>query len=225
MGSFARGFTALFRALPLAFEDRRLLRLTVAPAALALVLTFASAAAVYHYSHLLVVRSAWMWIVVVLAVAAGLWVGWVLSCMVATAPFAEALSARASELAGAPAPPPQPWHNALVGMGHTLLSVLIYALIATLLLVAQWIIPVLAPFTAVAGLLATAQFLAYDLYDPTLSRRGASFAEKWRYLAAHRGETLGLGLAAALGIAVPFLGILVVPLGTIAAARLHATQQ
>jgi uncharacterized protein involved in cysteine biosynthesis len=225
MASFLRGFAALFRALPLAFEDARLTRLTVAPAALALVLTALSAATVYHYSHLLVVKSAWLWIVVALAVIAALWVGWILSCVVATAPFAESLSERTTELCGAAPPPRQPWRNALIGVGHTLLSILIYALIAVPLFVVQWLVPAVAPFAAAAGLLVTAQFLAYDLYDPTLSRRGASFAAKWRYLADHRGETLGLGLAATLTAAVPFLGILVMPLGTIAAARLHATQQ
>jgi uncharacterized protein involved in cysteine biosynthesis len=225
MGSFVRGFASLFRALPLAFEDARLLRLTVAPAALALGLTALSAATVFHYSHLLVARSAWMWIVVVFAVVAALWVGWIVSCLLATAPFGEALSERTAELCGAAPLPRQPWKNALRGLGHTLLSISIYAFIAVPLFVVQWLVPAIAPVAAAAGLFVTAQFLAYDLYDPTLSRRGASFAEKWRYLADHRGETLGLGLAATLASAVPLVGILVVPLGTVAAARLHATQQ
>jgi len=225
MASFLRGFAALFRALPLAFEDPKLLRLTVAPAALALLLTMLSAATVFHFSHLLVAKSAWMWIVVVLAVGAALWVGWILSCLVATAPFAEALSERTAELCGAPPLPPQSWRHVVGGVGHTLLSILIYALIALPLFALQWLVPAVAPVAAAAGLLVTAQFLAYDLYDPTLSRRGAGFAEKWRYLADHRGESLGLGLAATLASALPLVGILVVPLGTVAAARLYATQQ
>src|SRR5207237_5372681 len=120
------------------------------------------------------------------AVAAAMWLGWILSCIVATAPFGEALAERTAELCGAAPLPPRPWSHALRGLGHTLLSILIYAGIAVPLFVGQWIVPAIAPFAAAAGLLVTAQFLAYDLYDPTLSRRGASFAEKWRYLADHR---------------------------------------
>jgi uncharacterized protein involved in cysteine biosynthesis len=237
MGSgFFRGFAALFRALPLAFEDRRLLRLTVAPAALALVLTALSAFGVYHYSHLLMGRyqagEGWLirtllWIGLVLAVVAATWLGWLLSSVVATAPFAEALAARSEELAGAAPLPSQKLlasaAQSLRGIGHTLLAVALYVALVVPLFFLQLFVTVLAPVTAVVGLLITAHFLAYDLFDPSLSRRGLSFGEKWRYLGEHRGETLGLGLAAALAAAVPLLGVLVMPLGTVAAARLYVT--
>jgi uncharacterized protein involved in cysteine biosynthesis len=232
-GDFFRGFVALGRALPFAFDDRRLMRLTLAPAALALGLTVLSAFAALHYGHALInhfhaggVIGVLLWLALILAVAGATWLGWLLSCVVATAPFADAIAERAEALAGA-APLPARRLSAAVsqslrGIGHALLSVAIYAAIAVPLFVLGLAVPVLTPATAVAGFLVTAFFLAHDLYDPMLSRRGFFFGQKWKALDERRGEALGLGVAVALASAVPLLGVLAVPLGTVAAARLYA---
>jgi uncharacterized protein involved in cysteine biosynthesis len=53
-------------------------------------------------------------------------------------------------------------------------------------------------------------FLAYDGFDYPLSRRGATFAGKWAYLAKHPGLALGYGLGAYVLYLVP-LAFLVAP--------------
>jgi uncharacterized protein involved in cysteine biosynthesis len=222
LARFGHGFAALARALPFAFEDRRLRWLTLAPGALALALTVVAALTVYHYAHLLVSRhSNWVvlwWIGLFLAVTVGTWLAWIVACLVATAPFADALAARSEELCGAPHPAKTTPLQSLLGIGQTILLVLIYAGIAGPLLVLQLAVPLLSPVIAALGMMVTAQFLAYDLFEPSL--RGLAFGEKWRRV--RRPEALGLGLAAALASALPLLGVLVAPLGVVAAARLCA---
>jgi uncharacterized protein involved in cysteine biosynthesis len=46
--------------------------------------------------------------------------------------------------------------------------------------------------------------LAYDGFDFPLARRAVSFRGKWRYLALHRGQTLGYCVAASLLYLIPF---------------------
>jgi CysZ protein len=53
-------------------------------------------------------------------------------------------------------------------------------------------------------------FLAYDGFDYPLSRRGASFAAKWRYLAVHPAQTIGFGLGATVLYLIP-LAVFVAP--------------
>lgn len=223
-----RGFTALFRAVPMVFEDARLLRLAILPALITFFGSIASGLAMIlwggrYLSHVQlgkidVVLSA----VLLLIISAGVtFIAYLLIALVATAPFADAISERAEELAGAPPPPKRPLHYALIGLGHTILLVIVYLAIAIPLFVANWIVPVVAPVTAVLGFLLTALLFAWDAFDPVLSRRGRSFADKWRFISEHRGEALGLGAAATLASALPFAGVLVPSLAITAAARLH----
>jgi uncharacterized protein involved in cysteine biosynthesis len=226
---FFQGFAALPKALPVVFDDARLRRLTLAPALLSLVLSVVSAIAMFRWGHLLMERysaghgtiiAVLLWIALALAVAAAAWVAWLCAGVIATAPFADRLAERAEELAGAPPLPPQPLMQSARGIVHTVLAVVIYAALAVPLFLLHVVIPPLSPVTAVVGLLLTAQFLAYDIFDPALSRRGRSFEEKWRFLREHRAEVLGLGVAAALGSAVPLFGVIVPALAIVAASRL-----
>jgi len=52
--------------------------------------------------------------------------------------------------------------------------------------------------------------LAYDGFDFPLSRRGASFGAKWRFLVLHPGVTIGYGLATTVLYLVP-LALVVAP--------------
>jgi uncharacterized protein involved in cysteine biosynthesis len=233
MGRFFHGFAQLGSALGMAFGDKKLRRLTLAPAALSLVVTLLSAGALFRYGLGLVERqraghgafvAALLWVALMLAVAAATWLAWLCAGLVAVAPFADALSERAAELAGGRAPAPRRLGESLRhmvrGLGHTLLSLGAYLALPLPLFAAHVVVPVVAPATALLGLLLTAQFLAYDIFDPALSRHGRSYAEKWLFLRRHRAETLGLGLAAALASAVPLVGLLAPPLAIVAAGRL-----
>ena len=54
-----------------------------------------------------------------------------------------------------------------------------------------------------------------------LSRRQASFADKWRFVAAHLADALGFGTAVALAMAVPGLGLIVPPAAAVGATLLY----
>jgi uncharacterized protein involved in cysteine biosynthesis len=64
-----------------------------------------------------------------------------------------------------------------------------------------------------------ALFLAYDGFDYPLSRRGAGFGAKWRYLALHPAQTIGYGLGATLLYLIP-LALIVAPPFTAVGATL-----
>jgi uncharacterized protein involved in cysteine biosynthesis len=224
-----RGFTALFRALPMIFGDRRLLALFILPAVITLVASFAAGFEMLYWGqkwygrwHLGGIGSALAFVVVLVASLAATWLAYLLVGLIATAPFGDAISERAEELAGTPRPPRRPFHYVFISLFHTLALVALYLAIAIPLFLVNWLAPVAAPVAALIGLLVTAFFFAWDAFDPALSRRGRSFAEKWRFFGEHRAETLGLGLAATLASAIPFAGVIVPPLAVAAAARLFA---
>jgi CysZ protein len=137
--------------------------------------------------------------------------------LIATAPFAGFISEKTERLATGAVVTPQGFvRNAIVSLGHTLLSLTIYLALAAGLFVVQFFVAPLAPFLWVANLLLTATFLAYDAWDLPLGRRDRSFAEKWATLRRHRAESLGLGLTAALLLVVPGFGLVVPPLTAVA---------
>ena len=63
---------------------------------------------------------------------------------------------------------------------------------------------------ALAGVVLSAIFLAYDGFDYPLSRRGTSFGGKWAYLAKHPLQTMAFGMGATLLYLVP-LALFVAP--------------
>lgn len=69
---------------------------------------------------------------------------------------------------------------------------------------------------AVAGFFVAGRFVAWDVLDWTLARRGLGYAAKVRFLADHRGATTGLGLAIAGGLVIPIVGPLFLPIGAVA---------
>jgi uncharacterized protein involved in cysteine biosynthesis len=220
-----RGFTALFRALPMVFEDARLLRLAMLPALITLFASVASGLAMIfwgrHYLEHFHLGALVSVVLLIIVGAAATWIAYLLIGLVAVAPFADAISERADTLLGAPAPPKRPFHYVFVGLSHTLLLIALYLAIAIPLFLIHFVLPAVAPVTAVIGFLVTAFFFAWDAFDPALSRRGMSFAEKYAFFREHRGEALGLGVAALLASAIPFAGLIVPPLAVAAAARLH----
>ena len=73
---------------------------------------------------------------------------------------------------------------------------------------------------AIAGFFIASRFVAWDVLDWTLARRGLGYAAKVRFLAEHRSSTTGLGLAIAGGLAIPVVGPIFLPVGAVAAMLL-----
>ncbi len=84
----------------------------------------------------------------------------------------------------------------------------VYFLLAAPVLFLLGFIPLVGPLLA---LMWGARAVALQMTDPTLSRRGMSFADKRRWHALWRVETQGFGLAGMLGLIVPFANLLLGP--------------
>jgi CysZ protein len=158
--------------------------------------------------------------VLLVIVAAGVgYVAYLAISVVATAPFSGYVSERTEKLATGQVVTPRgiaaTVTEALRSVGHTLLGLTIYLSLSAVLFVVHWAVPVTAPFVWVLSVILTSLFLAYDAWDQPLSRRGAGFGQKWGRVKAHLAESLGFGSMVALCLAVPLLGLLVVPVAAV----------
>jgi len=99
---------------------------------------------------------------------------------------------------------------------HGLLKLILYGLA---LVVGLALGAVTVGIGSVVGLILGAIFLAYDGFDFPLSRRGATFGAKWRYLALHPAQTIGYGLGATVFYLIP-LALIVAPPFTAVGATL-----
>lgn len=101
-------------------------------------------------------------------------------------------------------------------LAHGILKLVLYAIA---FVVALGTGAVTAGIGSLVGLGLGALFLAYDGFDFPLSRRGATFGAKWRYLALHPAQTIGYGLGATVFYLIP-LALVVAPPLTAAGATL-----
>jgi uncharacterized protein involved in cysteine biosynthesis len=99
---------------------------------------------------------------------------------------------------------------------HGLLKLILYGLA---LVVGLALGAVTVGIGGLVGVVLGAIFLAYDGFDFPLSRRGATFGAKWRYLALHPAQTIGYGLGATVFYLIP-LALIVAPPFTAVGATL-----
>jgi len=98
--------------------------------------------------------------------------------------------------------------SSLRAVGHGVLKLVLYVLALLVGLAASL---VTAGIGGVIGVALGALFLAYDGFDYPLSRRGAGFGAKWRYLALHPMQTIGYGLGATVLYLVPLAFVVAPP--------------
>ncbi len=168
--------------------------------------------------------------------AAGLWtlrivfglVGLVLAFLVALS-LAQPLSgfaldaiARRQELAlGGRAWPDLPfWPSALRSLRVTLTALAVTLPILALLTVVTVLVPPASIVTIPLKLLVTGLAVAYDFLDYPLSLRGAGVRSRAAFLRAHTGAAIGFGVAGALLLLVPGIGLALLPFGVAGATRL-----
>jgi uncharacterized protein involved in cysteine biosynthesis len=101
-------------------------------------------------------------------------------------------------------------------LSHGILKLVLYGL-GFVISLALW--TVTAGLSTAVGLALAGLFLAYDGFDFPLSRRGATFGAKWRYLALHPAQTIGYGLGATVFYLIP-LALIVAPSMTAVGATL-----
>jgi uncharacterized protein involved in cysteine biosynthesis len=153
------------------------------------------------------------------------YVAFLVTSLIAAAPFVGTLSERTEKLATGAAVVPHGFahivQEAARALGHTLLTLTLYLVFSSVLFLLQFFVAPLAPFVWVGSFFLTALFLGYDAWDLPLSRRGASFGEKWGYVGRHLAESLGFGAAVALLLAIPGFGLVVPAVAAVGGTLLH----
>lgn len=99
-------------------------------------------------------------------------------------------------------------------LAHGLLKLILYGLA---LVIGLALGAVTAGIGSLVGLGLGAIFLAYDGFDFPLSRRGATFGAKWRYLALHPAQTIGYGLGATVFYLIPLALVIAPPFTAVGA--------
>jgi CysZ protein len=95
---------------------------------------------------------------------------------------------------------------------------------ATPILVLLWLIDVLFPAAVVAttplSIFVVSLALAWNLFDYPLTLRGVAVGDRIGFILAHGKAVLGFGLAFSALFWVPCFGVLMLPVGAVAATRL-----
>jgi CysZ protein len=119
---------------------------------------------------------------------------------------------------------PRPTEGTLRAMLRSLqvtLTSLAFTLpVLVLLTVVDIVVPAATVVTVPAKLVVSALMIAWDLLDYPMSRRQMSVSARIAWIRAHLGATLGFGLALAIVLLVPCVGLLLLPVGVAGATRL-----
>lgn len=141
------------------------------------------------------------------------YVAFLVTSLIATAPFAGTLSERTEKLSRGAAITQQGIarvvREAVRATLHTCISLSLYLVLAAVLFFVQFVAAPIAPLVWLLSVLLTAIFLAYDAFSLPLERRDASFGRKWGFVGKHTPESLGFGVVVALVLAIPGFGLIV----------------
>jgi CysZ protein len=92
--------------------------------------------------------------------------------------------------------------------------------VLVLLAVVELFVPPAAIITTPLGAMVTALALAWNLFDYPLTLHGVSASDRLGFVAANVGPVLGFGLGFSALFWIPCFGILMLPVGVVAATRL-----
>jgi len=136
-------------------------------------------------------------------------------------PALERMVAQVEHAIGAP---PRAPIGLLAEMWCALRAQALAAMFAVPLLALLWIVELLfAPavfVTVPLKFVVTAVCLAWNLFDYPLTLRGVRMRDRLRLVRAHKAAAFGFGLAFAIVFWIPCFGVLLLPVGVVAAARL-----
>src|SRR5262249_19011590 len=152
-------------------------------------------------------------------VLAAAWIGGILAAVlvflalqgVLAAPFCDVLSARTeAQVSGAP-PPTAGLSGSAVSLAPPAPRATGYLAVVTALFVIGFVVP----GTWVVSLVVASLYAALDYLDYPTTRRRWSLGRKLGLVGAHKGATLGFGLAASVLTAVPLLGLAIAPMAAV----------
>lgn len=150
--------------------------------------------------------------------------GWFVALALApplSAPALEGLVTEIERRMGAPARAPLGFIAELACGFRALCGGALVALPALLVLwLVQLFVPPLAAVTVPLAALVSVLLVAWGLFDYPLTLRGVGFRERLRLVRRHFGCVVGFGGAFALAFWLPCSGVVLLPVGAIAATRL-----
>lgn len=161
----------------------------------------------------------------VMAVLLAALIGWFAAALLAPAVSAPALERLVGLVEGELRVPAREPLGFLAELGCGVRSML-FSLSVTLPLVVvltllEIVVPPLAAITTPLKLLLGALGVAWGLFDYPLTLRGIRARERFGFVVQHFSVVLGFGLAFTLVFWLPCFGILMLPIGVIAATRLY----
>jgi CysZ protein len=230
MGGLFTGPVALVRALGLLASRPRIAALALIPAVLAFFISFGAVAAAAAWSDdlfALLVREPeggllhWLWqagwIVTLLGSVLILLVAVPWLVMLLGFPLCEPLVARIDAELGGPPPAEGAMIAEILDSLRGTLTILAIGVTGSIVLFLLGLVPGLglltAPFVAFVW---TPLFVAFDLLDSPLVRRGLSFRERLRVVTANPVAALSLGLVTAPLVGLPFVNLFGLPLAVAA---------
>jgi len=241
-GRFGYGLSLPFRMIGVLWRHRRLWKFVLIPVLLSIIIFAALAVGLITYAPTML---EWIWpypggetiawivlwyaafvLTVALLGVVALFSTTVLSGVVAS-PFNDVLSMRAESLFSDDPPDEESdeafWREIGRSLGASVALMAMYGGVMVPLFFLSF-----TPVGFIAGglqLVASSWFVAVEYTDTPLSRRGLGFRQRLRFLRNNLSLTFGFGAGAAMLMAVPFLGLLTVPLavlgGTAFAAASH----
>ena len=231
--TFFFGFAAPFRALALMIRRPVLLRMSVKPLVLNLILFILAFLLGFHFVDDLAALFwerpesgfwlAFWWVFLALFAVAFfvfVFVAMLLLAGVVAAPFIEALSREVErDWLGPLKNAPLTWRQflpqlpSLVGMA---LSRLIKLVFLTLPLLLLGMVPLIGPILMIVGeFTITGIFLAFNFMAIPMERRDFKRKHKAKFLKAAFPAFLGLGIVLSLMMMVPLIGLLMIPVATL----------
>jgi len=155
-------------------------------------------------------------VVIVLAVV----VGFALAQPLSGPALDKIVDAQEKAMGISPHPPESIFRSILRSLLVTLTSLAITLPILLLLTVVDLLIPAAAIVTVPLKLGVSAMMIAWDLLDYPMSRRLMGVSSRMAWIRSHLAATFGFGLALAIVLLVPCVGLLVLPVGVAGATRL-----
>jgi CysZ protein len=215
--TFVTGFTQVFAALGFVWNTPATWPLVLVPAVLfGLLATAASIVGVVWVTP-------WalsLLLLYLVSLIGGVWVALLLTPPL-SGPALESLVAEQERALQLPERPPSGFFGELwLGFRAQAVAVGFALPVLVLLAVVELFVPPAAFITTPLGAMVTALALAWNLFDYPLTLHGVSASDRLGFVAANVGPVLGFGLGFSAMFWIPCFGILMLPVGVVAATRL-----
>lgn len=163
-----------------------------------------------------------------LSLASGVYAGLLASLWITpalSAPALERLVRLTEETVDAPPRRAQGfWFELTCGLRAQLALVVVTLPIALALWLLGWILPLLSPIVLILQSILLGLAVSWNLLDYPLTLRGIGYQQRWGVASRNAGTLLAFGLPFAALFWIPGLGIVLLPVGVVAATRILWTQ-